>query len=169
VNTSFGSKVVIPGTGVIMNNQMDDFSAQPGRPNAFGLIGKEANRVEPGKRPLSSMSPTVVLLDGKPVMTLGAAGGPTIISQVVQAIVNTVDLGMPLKKAIAAPRIHHQWHPDTLFVEPAMSFEVDSALFAKGHPVKDMRPFGSTQAIALDDEGNFVAVSEPRIKQRDIQ
>jgi gamma-glutamyltranspeptidase/glutathione hydrolase len=169
VNTSFGSKVVIPGTGVILNNQMDDFSAQPGRPNAFGLIGKEANRIEPGKRPLSSMSPTVVLHEGRPVMTLGAAGGPTIISQVVQAIVNTVDLGMPLEQAIAAPRIHHQWHPNTLFVEPAMSFEVDSVLFSKGHPMKDMRPFGSTQAIALDKEGNFVAVSEPRMKERDSQ
>src|SRR5436190_24282256 len=96
VNTSFGSKVVIPGTGIMMNNEMDDFSAQPGAPNYFGLVGAEANAVAPGKRPLSSMSPTIVLKEGQPILAVGAAGGPTIISQVVLAIIKTLDFKMPL-------------------------------------------------------------------------
>ncbi len=94
-----------------MNNQMDDFSIQPGVPNAYGLVGSEANRVQPGKRPLSSMSPTLVLKDGKPLLTTGAAGGPTIITQVVQSLVNIIDRGMPVREALAAPRVHHQWRP----------------------------------------------------------
>ena len=107
LNTSFGSKVVVPGTGILLNDQMDDFSVQPGAPNAFGLVGAEANAVAPGKRPLSSMSPTVVLAGrrrtARPVLTLGAAGGPTIISEVVQVIVNRIDLGMPLPERGGRP------------------------------------------------------------------
>lgn len=164
VNTSFGSKVIIPGTGVIMNNQMDDFSAQPGIQNVFGLVGAEANSIAPGKRPLSSMSPTIVLKDGQPVLTVGAAGGPTIITQVVQALVNVIDLGMPLQDALAAQRIHHQWKPNQLFIEPAMSDEVRSELTKRGHLLMERRHFGATQIIGLDQEGDFVAVSEPRLK-----
>src|SRR4030095_9275246 len=93
INTTYGSKVIVPGTGLVLNNQMDDFAIAPGTPNAFGLIGAEANAVAPGKRPLSSMSPTIVLREVQPVMTVGAAGGPTIISQVVQALVRTIDVG----------------------------------------------------------------------------
>src|SRR5205085_666638 len=117
INTSFGSKVVIPGTGVVMNNQMDDFSIQPGVANFFGLVGAEANAVAPGKRPLSSMSPTIVLKDGKPLIALGAAGGPKIISDVVIALVGMLDLGLSPAEALAKPRIHHQWSPDELMVE----------------------------------------------------
>lgn len=164
VNTSFGSKVIIPGTGVIMNNQMDDFSAQPGVQNAFGLVGAEANSIAPGKRPLSSMSPTIVLKDGQPVLTVGAAGGPTIITQVVQALVNVIDLGMPLQDSLAAQRIHHQWKPNQLFIEPAMSDEVRNELTERGHLLVERRHFGATQIIGLDEEGEFVAVSEPRLK-----
>ena len=109
VNTSFGSKVTVPGTGLVLNNEMDDFSAQPGVPNAFNLIGAEANAVAPGKRPLSSMSPTIVLKDDQPVLTLGAAGGPKIITQVVLGIVNVVDRGLSLEEAVAHKRLHHQW------------------------------------------------------------
>ena len=112
VNTSFGSKVIIPGTGVIMNNEMDDFSIAPGVPNAFGLLGAEANAVAPGKRPLSSMSPTIVLKDGKPILAVGAAGGPTIITQTLLAIIHTIDFGLPIQKALAQPHFHHQWTPD---------------------------------------------------------
>lgn len=166
LNTSFGSKVVIPGTGVFMNNQMDDFSIQPGVPNAFGLVGVEANRVEAGKRPLSSMSPSLLLRDGKPVMTLGAAGGPTIITQVVQAIVNTVDLNMPLSNALAALRVHHQWKPDLLLTEEAMPDKELAELQALGHTVKKRSYMGATQAIRIDNRGNFVAVSEPRVVER---
>jgi len=164
VNTSFGSKVIIPGTGVIMNNQMDDFSAQPGTQNAFGLIGAEANSIAAGKRPLSSMSPTIVLKDGLPVMTLGAAGGPTIISQVVQALVNVIDLNMPLDEALKAHRLHHQWKPDQLFIEPEMNSELRAELINRGHLLKERRHFGATQIIGLDKEGRFIAVSEPRLQ-----
>ncbi len=109
VNTAFGSKVIVPGTGIVLNDEMDDFSSQPGVPNAFGLVGAENNSIEPGKRPLSSMSPTIVLDQGdKPVLTVGAAGGPKIITQVLLALIRTLDLGEDLPSAIAAPRIHHQ-------------------------------------------------------------
>lgn len=165
LNTSFGSKVVIPSTGVLLNNQMDDFSAQPGVPNAFGLIGSEANSIAGGKRPLSSMSPTLVLRDGKPVMTVGAAGGPTIISQVAQALINRLALEYDLEKAIAAPRIHHQWQPPLLFVEPAMPDEVEKALSDKGHTLKNLGNFGATQAIEWRN-GRFIAVTEPRLISR---
>lgn len=166
VNTNFGSKVIIPGTGVIMNNQMDDFSAQPGVPNAYGLVGTEANSIEPGKRPLSSMSPTIIVKDKRPVMTVGAAGGPTIITQVVQAIVNHLTLGKPLYEAIDTPRVHQQWKPDLLFVEGKMAEPTKQALQAKGHQLKTMGGYGSTTAIALDSSGEFVAVSEPRLRVR---
>lgn len=164
VNTSFGSKVIIPGTGVIMNNQMDDFSAQPGVQNAFGLLGAEANSIAPGKRPLSSMSPTIVLKDGQPVMTLGAAGGPTIITQVVQALVNVIDLDMSLQEALEAPRLHHQWKPDTLFIEPVMSDALRDELTRRGHLLEEREHFGATQIIGLSKTGDFISVSEPRLK-----
>lgn len=165
VNTDFGSKVIIPGTGVIMNNQMDDFSAQPGVPNVYGLVGTEANAIAPGKRPLSSMSPTLVLKQGQPVLTLGAAGGPTIISQVVQAIINRIDLGLDLYDALALPRIHHQWQPPNLFLEPVADDALRQGLEALGHSIKALGPYGSTQAIELKD-GRFEAVSEPRLEVR---
>lgn len=163
INTSYGSKVVIPGTGVVMNNQMDDFSAKEGVPNAFNLIGAFANSVQPGKRPLSSMSPTLVMQDNKPVMTLGAAGGPTIINQVVQTIVNYLALDMPLDEAVAQYRIHHQWTPNRIIAEGAMPREIKEALEEKGHEVFTWKEFGATQAIAQKN-GKFIAVSEPRVQ-----
>lgn len=169
INTSFGSKVIIPGTGVIMNNQMDDFSAQPGVQNAFGLVGAEANSIAPGKRPLSSMSPTIVLKDGQPILTLGAAGGPTIITQVVQALVNVIDLNMPLNKALAAQRIHHQWQPNRLFIEPGMDIKLRAALFGDGHVLLESEHIGATQIIGVDGKGGFIAVSEPRLNTRGQQ
>lgn len=166
LNTSFGSKVVIPGTGVIMNNQMDDFSIQPGVPNAFGLIGAEANAIAPGKRPLSSMSPTIVLKDGKPVMTFGAAGGPTIITQIVQTIVNHIDLGLPLQQAIAAPRIHHQWRPNILFAEKAIPPHIVKTLNKLGHKTTIRTRMGVTQGIILSNKKTFSAVHDPRIPSK---
>jgi gamma-glutamyltranspeptidase / glutathione hydrolase len=162
VNTAFGSKVIIPGTGVVMNNQMDDFSVQPGVPNVFGLIGAEANAIEPGKRPLSSMSPTIVLRDGRPVMTLGAAGGPRIITQVVLAISNRVDLNDDLEQAVARPRFHHQWVPDALNVERSMDQELVDALAEMGHTVQRYAVAGVTQAILQREDGTFVGLPEPR-------
>ncbi|MCR6653813.1 MAG: gamma-glutamyltransferase [Cellvibrionaceae bacterium] len=165
VNTSFGSKVVVPGTGVLLNNQMDDFSLDPGAPNAFGLVGAHANSVAPGKRPLSSMSPTLVTREGKPVMTLGAAGGPTIISQVTQVLLRYLAMGQTLEQAMEAVRIHHQWSPNLLFVESTMPEEVREGLRAKGHELKEMGSFGGTQAIVLE-EGKFLPMTEPRVIQR---
>jgi len=170
VNTSFGSKVIVPGTGVVLNNEMDDFSAAPGVPNAFGLVGAEANAVAPGKRPLSSMSPTVVLKDGRPILTLGAAGGPTIITQVVQAIVHHLDLGRPLPEAVAAPRIHHQWKPDVLRVERSLPEPVVEDLKRLGHKVERTGRLGTLQAIGLTPDGQFIAVREPRLtREREKQ
>lgn len=162
VNTSFGSKVVIPGTGVVLNNQMDDFSAQVGAANAFGLVGSDANAIAARKRPLSSMSPTLVFKNGEPVMALGAAGGPTIISQVVQTLLYSLNDSMPVEKAMAQARIHQQWNPNVLFVEAAMPIEIQQALQKKGHDLKIWPTMGASQAIQLRD-GKLVPVAEPRV------
>ena len=113
---------VVGDTGILLNNEMDDFVVQPGVPNAFGLIGREANAVSPGKRPLSSMSPTIVLKQGHPLLVLGASGGPTIITGTLQVLLNVV-FGKDIQTAINAPRFHHQWQPDILFLEPGISPE----------------------------------------------
>jgi gamma-glutamyltranspeptidase / glutathione hydrolase len=164
VNTAFGSKVVIPGTGVVMNNQMDDFAIEPGVPNHFGLIGSDANAVGPRKRPLSSMSPTIVLKDDEPILTLGAAGGPRIITQVVLSIVNHLDLGDDLPAALARPRFHHQWVPPQLWIERTAAQEHRDALEAMGHTLNAVAPAGATQAIARTADGKFVAVHDPRVQ-----
>lgn len=167
VNTTFGSKVVVPGTGVILNNQMDDFSIQPGVPNAFGLVGNEANSVQSGKRPLSSMSPTLVFKGEKPVMSLGAAGGPTIITQVVQALVNVIDLGLSSAQALAAPRVHHQWRPAVTFTEQSLPDPVQQSLQARGHELS-IRPYSGTSVIIRSLEGGFDAATEPRLVERNL-
>lgn len=163
VNTTFGSGVVLPGTGIVMNNEMDDFSAQPGTPNAFGLIGAEANAVAPGKRPLSSMSPTIVLRDGKPVFTVGAAGGPTIISQAVLAIIHFIDHGMTPAKALGQARFHHQWKPNRLLVEKALGQATIDALRNMGHTIKVTDSIGAAQALGLGQAGRpFTGAADPR-------
>ncbi len=162
VNTTFGSKVVIPGTGVVMNNQMDDFSIEPGVPNAFGLIGGQANAVAPGKRPLSSMSPTLVLRDGQPILSLGAAGGPTIITQTVLNIIGVLDLGLPLDQALAQSRYHQQWRPDELRVERRMAPEIKAALRAKGHTLDEVDAIGASNVVGRDG-AELVGASEPRV------
>ena len=163
VNTTFGSGVVLPGTGIVMNNEMDDFSAQPGTPNAFGLIGAEANAVAPGKRPLSSMSPTIVLRDGKPVFTVGAAGGPTIISQAVLAIIHFIDHGMTPAKALGQARFHHQWKPNRLLVEKALGKATIDALRNMGHTIKVTDSIGAAQALGLGQAGRpFTGAADPR-------
>lgn len=163
VNTTFGSKVIIPGTGVVMNNEMDDFAVAPGIPNAFGLLGADANSVQPGKRPLSSMSPTIVLKDGKPVMTVGAAGGPKIITQSLLAVLRYIELDMPIEKALAQPRFHHQWTPDRILIEKTMEQDVVDSLKSKGHKILKSGSVGVSQAIALDKDGNFHGVHDPRV------
>ncbi len=164
INTSFGSKVVIPGTGVLLNNQMDDFSIEPGVPNAFGLVGGEANAVAPGKRPLSSMSPTILLKENEPLLSLGAAGGPTIISQTLLAILNTVDFDLDLERAIAAPRFHHQWKPNELKIETTIDPAVRAALRLLGHSLSEVEKFGACQAVGRSaKERPFAGVADPRI------
>ena len=163
INTTFGSKVVVPGTGVMLNNQMDDFALAPGIPNAFGLVGAEANAIAPGKRPLSSMSPTIVLKDGEPILTLGAAGGPTIISEVVWAIIRSVDLEMGVADAVAAPRMHHQWSPNRVLCEEAVDSNIREGLQAMGHQITIARNIAVGQAIRFDKAtGLFTGVHDPR-------
>jgi gamma-glutamyltranspeptidase/glutathione hydrolase len=165
VNTSFGCKVVVPGTGVVLNNQMDDFSAQPGATNYFGLVGAEANAIAPGKRPLSSMSPTIVLKDGKPILSVGAAGGPTIISQTVLAIIHTIDFGMDPATALAQPRFHHQWKPDELIVEKGIGEEVLGQLEKRGHKLKRTDSLGAAQAVgASSTSQGFLGAHDPRVE-----
>ena len=163
INTSFGSKVVIPGTGIIMNNEMDDFALAPGIANAFGLLGSEANKVEALKRPLSSMSPTIVLKDGQPMLTVGAAGGPKIITSVVLGISRIVDLEMSPREAIEEPRFHHQWSPDRLYLERTNEPELLNRMKQLGHTVYSTSSAGISQMIYRDPEsGRFMGVSDPR-------
>jgi gamma-glutamyltranspeptidase/glutathione hydrolase len=163
INTWFGSKVVIPGTGVVMNNEMDDFSTQPGVPNAFGLVGAEANAVAPGKRPLSSMTPTIVIRDGKPVLALGGAGGPRIISAVLLETVGLLDLGLTPAEAVAAPRIHHQWSPDELVIEKNLPENLKAALEERGHHVTVEDTLAVSQIVGRGPDGkSFTGAADPR-------
>ena len=152
-----------PDTGIVMNNEMDDFSAQPGTPNVFGLIGATANEVAPEKRPLSSMSPTIVLRDGKPIFTVGAAGGPTIITQVLLAIIQVVDFAKSPAEALDQARFHHQWKPNRLLVEKALGQATIAALRAKGHAVEVVNSLGAAQAIGLGQgDKPFTGSADPR-------
>ena len=149
------------GTGVLLNNELDDFSAKPGVPNAYGLIGGEANAVEPRKRPLSSMSPTIVFQDGKPWLVTGSPGGSRIITTVLQVILNVVDHGMNIAEASAAPRIHHQWLPDELRVEEGLSPDTLKLLSDMGYEIAEKDAMGSTQSIMAVD-GMLMGASDPR-------
>jgi gamma-glutamyltranspeptidase/glutathione hydrolase len=163
VNTSFGSKVVIPGTGVVMNDEMDDFSIQPGVRNYFGLVGDHANAVGPGKRPLSSMTPTIVLNNGQPLIALGAAGGPKIISQVVLELVGILDLGMTPGEALAQPRIHHQWSPNELMIEKTLPRKLQGDLARRGHKLRKLPSVGVSQIVTLTPDGkSFLGAADPR-------
>ncbi|NIP46807.1 MAG: gamma-glutamyltransferase [Gammaproteobacteria bacterium] len=161
LNFSYGTGIVAAGTGILLNNEMDDFSAKPGVPNAFGLIGGEANAIEPGKRPLSSMSPAIVFKDGKPRFATGTPGGSRIITTTLQIIMNVVDHGMNIAAATAAPRIHHQWLPDELRVEVGISPDTLDLLSVRGHRVKVGNAMGSTQTVMRIDTG-FLGAADPR-------
>ncbi len=150
INFSYGSGLVAEGTGVLLNNEMDDFSAKPGVPNAYGLIGGEANAVEAGKRPLSSMSPTIVMKDGQPFLVTGSPGGSRIITTVLQVIMNVIDHKLNIAEATAAPRIHHQWLPDELRVEEGLSPDTLRLLAAMGHDIALKRAMGSAQSVMID-------------------
>ena len=161
INFSYGTGMVADGTGILLNNELDDFSAKPGVPNAYGLIGGDANAVEPGKRPLSSMSPTLVLRDGRPVLVTGSPGGSRIITTTLQVIMNVIDHGMNVAEATHAPRIHHQWLPDELRVEEGLSSDTIRLLEQRGQNVVVKNAMGSTQSIMVTDDGLYGA-SDPR-------
>jgi len=161
VNLLFGSRIVDPASGVVLNDEMDDFSAQPGAPNAFGLIGAFANAVAPGKRPLSSMTPTIVTRDGTPILCVGAAGGPTIVTSTAQTIVNVVDFGLDVSAAISAPRIHAQWMPNAVVVEPDVPRDVIVNLEKRGHKVLPTPTLGTVQAVGIAPD-KLTAASDPR-------
>ena len=165
VNTPFGSGVTVPGTGIVLNNEMDDFAKAPNAPNVYGLVDtRGANAVAPGKRPLSSMTPTILLQGGRPTMVTGSPGGPRIITTVLLSILNVIDYGMDVQASVSAPRFHHQWVPDKLFVEPAIPVEVIDGLRRRGHHV-EVSPgdWSSAQAIVIEPEtGWHLGGSDPR-------
>ena len=161
INFSYGSGLVAEGTGILLNNELDDFSAKPGVPNAYGLIGGDANAVEPNKRPLSSMSPTIVLKDGEPFLITGSPGGSRIITTTLQVIMNVIDHGMNIAEATHAPRIHHQWLPDELRIEEGISRDTIDVLEQRGHDVVVKNAMGSTQSIRVTEDGLYGA-SDPR-------
>jgi gamma-glutamyltranspeptidase / glutathione hydrolase len=166
LNFSYGVGLVAEGTGVLLNNELDDFTAAPGASNAYGLVGFEANLPGPGKRPLSSMSPTIVLKGGKPVLVTGSPGGSRIISTVLQVIVNVIDYHMDVAAAVAAPRLHHQWLPDEVRIERGFADDTLAALRAKGHRV--VEPMGQTSAnsIAVTPSG-LLGAPDPRTRGAD--
>lgn len=168
INDDFGAKVIAGQTGFLLNDEMDDFTAKPGAPNLFGLVQGTANAIAPGKRPLSSMTPTIVLKDGKPVLVIGTPGGARIITTVLEIIVNVIDHGMTLQEAVDAPRIHHQWLPDTLAAEPfALSADTTAALTRMGYHVVPLEVWGAGNAaqavgVAPADEKAARALGFPR-------
>ncbi|WP_050464456.1 gamma-glutamyltransferase [Herbaspirillum autotrophicum] len=161
LNLNFGSGIVATGTGITLNNEMDDFSVKPGVPNAFGLVGGEANAVAAYKRPLSSMSPTFVLKDGKPFLVTGSPGGSRIITTTMETILNVIDHDMNVAEATITPRIHHQWAPDQLRIEKGISADTIKLLQDKGQKVSIQPSMGRTQTIQIKDDG-FYGYSDPR-------
>ena len=161
LNFSFGTGIVAKGTGILLNNEMSDFSAKPGVANAFGLLGGEANAVEPGKRPLSSMTPTLVFKDGKPYFATGSPGGSRIITTVLQVILNIIDHDMNVAEATHAPRIHHQWYPDILYIEKGINLDTQNLLRVRNHNIQYRSAMGSTQTIMLKN-GLLFGSSDPR-------
>jgi gamma-glutamyltranspeptidase/glutathione hydrolase len=163
LNFSYGLGMVADGTGVLLNNELDDFAAKAGASNAYGLVQYEANLPGPGKRPLSSMSPTIVLKDGKPVLITGSPGGSRIITAVLQIILDTLDFGMPIDKAVSAPRLHHQWMPDQVLAEPGFDPALLADLAARGHNIVPARPATLANSIAVTKDG-IVGAADPRTR-----
>ena len=152
INTLFGSKITVPGTGIVLNNEMDDFSIGPELANSWGATGSSANAVAPGKRPLSSMTPTLVLRDGKPVMAIGSPMGTLIISAVLQTLVNVIDFDFDAQRAVNAPRFHHQWKPDRLTLEPEFPSDVRERLQSLGYELREFSIIGAAELAVFDPE-----------------
>jgi gamma-glutamyltranspeptidase/glutathione hydrolase len=163
INFSYGVGLVAAGTGVLLNNELDDFAAKADAPNAYGLLGYDANAPGPGKRPLSSMTPTIVLKDGKPWLVTGSPGGSRIINTVLQILVNVIDRKMDIARAVSAPRVHNQWMPDQVFVESALPQELIAALKARGDDVVVLQTPTSANSILVTPAG-FIGAADPRTR-----
>ena len=163
LNFSYGLGLVAAGTGVLLNNELDDFTAKPGAANAYGLVGFTANLPGPGKRPLSSMTPTILLKDGKPFLITGSPGGSRIISAVLQVIVNAIDFQMPIAEAVSAPRLHHQWQPDEVVAEPGFDPDLLDALARRGHKIVPTQPHTSANSIEVTPNG-YVGAADRRTR-----
>ena len=162
INLAYGSGIVVDGAGFFLNNEMDDFSSKPGVPNSFGLVGNEANSIEPGKRPLSSMTPTIVLKNKKPFLILGSPGGSRIITSVLQALLNITIHNMPLKEAVSLPRVHSQWLPDAVyFEENSLNDDVKELLIDNGHTILPFSYIGNVNAILINENG-YTGYGDPR-------
>jgi gamma-glutamyltranspeptidase/glutathione hydrolase len=162
INGYFGAAVVPPGTGFFLNNEMDDFTVKPGAPNLYGLVQGEPNAIAPGKRPLSSMSPTLVEKDGRVVLVLGSPGGSRIITTVLETIMNVIDHGMAPQEAVDAPRLHHQWRPEQVYFERSgLSSAVVEQLTGMGYRLVEQKPWGAVQLIAIAN-GRLYGASDPR-------
>jgi gamma-glutamyltranspeptidase/glutathione hydrolase len=163
VNGGFGAGVVAAGTGILLNNEMDDFAVAPGVPNLFGLVGGEANAIAPYKTPLSSMTPTIVTQDGQLIMAAGSPGGSTIITTVLQLVFNVLEFNMNAAEAVSAPRIHHQWLPDTLLIEQGgFDPQILEALKQRGHQLKQRNGWGNANLIRVTPDGTLEGAADPR-------
>ena len=163
LNFYYGLGLVADGTGVLLNNELDDFTAKPGASNAYGLVGFAANLPGPNKRPLSSMTPTIVLKDGKPFLITGSPGGSRIITAVLQVIANVIDFHMPIDRAVSAPRLHNQWQPDETYAEPGFAPDVLEALERRGHNIVPTEPHTAANSIAVTPQG-YVGAADARTR-----
>ena len=162
INFSYGSGITVAGAGFLLNNEMDDFSAKPGVPNAYGLIGGEANKIEPGKRMLSSMSPTIVRKHGRNYLVTGSPGGSRIITTTLQVLMNVIDHNMNIQSAVSAPRMHHQWLPDEIRMEQGFSPDTIELLEGLGHKVSISRAMGAIQSVLIGEDGTLYGGADPR-------
>jgi gamma-glutamyltranspeptidase/glutathione hydrolase len=162
LNNSYGSKTVVGGAGFILNDEMDDFSIKPGAPNMYGAIGGEANAIMPGKRMLSSMTPTLVLKDDKPYLVIGTPGGTTIPTSVFQTVVNILEFNMSTEDAVWKPKFHHQWQPDEVYLEKGFSENTKTALTIMGYKTVERSGIGRTEVIRVLPNGKFEAVADNR-------
>lgn len=164
LNGGYGSGATVPGLGILLNNEMDDFSVKPGAPNMYGAIGGEANAIQPGKRPLSSMSPSIVLKDGKLALVVGTPGGTRILTSVMQVIQNVIDFQMTIQNAVNFPRFHHQWRPDKLYLEPGFSPDTRRLLEQKGHTLETAANICEISAIQVEATGWLAGAADPRVE-----
>lgn len=161
INTVFGAEITVPSLGLVLNDEMDDFSVAPGVPNAFHLVGEKTNAIAPGKRPLSSMSPTIVVKGGRPALVTGGSGGPTIITGVAQVALNVLEFRMTAAQAVSAPRIHEQAQPPTVFAEKALPVATLTELQQMGYPIKTVDMLGAVNAITIAP-GDLRGAFDPR-------